>query len=654
MPAGATVRLLPELIGPAIDGITFEDLGDRLVLRADRDLDGLAAERFSRPRLAVSFGPSQIAAPDVSLVGFAYTQFALPVRADLDGGFDFAPAANLRSPSAVMPLVMSSGDGRVELLAPLDSWHEQIISVRQNDPGPRIDDLAWGWHGDLDQVPAGFATTLGVFTGRSVGEVFERWGAAIRVADISRRSDPLLTHLSYWTDNGAAYWYRTEPGRDITTTLADKVDELDRLGVPVNSVELDSWFYPHEISRSVDEQGYLEEVPPTGMLEWAPRPDVFPDGLGPLRRALADRPLVLHSRHISPQSAYLDEGEWWVDRSAQPRDPAFFDRWCRDAASWGATCIELDWMMISFFGNRPLREVPGRVMAWQQQLDRGAAANDLGLLWCMALPGDMAAAVELGSVIALRTCDDYRFAADPALLWIWYLTVNRMADALGVPVFKDCFFSAQPRGDDSIDGDEHAELEALLAAMSGGVVGLGDRIGCTDADVVLRVCRPDGRLVGPDRPISLCEQSFFDPGTSADRLCWASTTSTNARGTWHYVLAVHVGEPGERPVADFACLRSITGSEDEMLVYEWRAGTAAPATELEASLTTRDWSLFVCCPIVVDDEGRRSALIGDPSRYATMSSARVDAGPAPHVILAPDEPPVPLLSWSDADGLTTS
>ena len=52
------------------------------------------------------------------------------------------------------------------------------------------------------------------------------------------------------------------------------------------------------------------------------------------------------------------------------------------------------------------------------------------VMWCMATPGDFIATVELDRVVAVRTSDDYRFAEDPALLWHWYLCVNRMAGAL--------------------------------------------------------------------------------------------------------------------------------------------------------------------------------------------------------------------------------
>ena len=197
-----------------------------------------------------------------------------------------------------------------------------------------------------------------------------------------------------------------------------------------------------------------------------------------------------------------DPSEWWVDDvAAHPIDSAFFRRWFDDAARWGATVIEQDWMLMYWFGVRQLRAAPGRAAAWQRALDTHAAATAVDLLWCMATPADLMLAASLDRVIAVRTCDDYRFADDPALLWTWFLTVNRFANTLGLPAFKDCFFSTSDleAAADPIDGDRHAEFEALLAALSGGPVGIGDRIGRTDRDIVMRTCDADGRIRRVDR-----------------------------------------------------------------------------------------------------------------------------------------------------------
>lgn len=644
------------------DGVRFEDHGHRVRLVAERELDGQASGRFARPAIGADFAARRPAA-GTAYVGYSFAQFAMPVTAGPDRPFDWNPAANVHSPPAVIPLLVRSADGTVALLAPLDGWHEQIIAVDQDDSG--VIGFRWGWHGDLDRIPAGTTATLGIYESADPTGAFARWRADLAGSRPGwpprRPDDPVTRTLSYWTDNGAAYWYRTEPGRDMATTLVDKVDELDRLGLPIGSIELDSWFYPHEVSRPVVEIGPgptagdpPTEVPPTGMTEWSPRPDVLPDGVADLWRRLGRRPLVLHARHIAASSTYLEgaePGAWWIDLGAHPTDPAFFERWAADAAAWGATCIEQDWMLMTWFGNGPLRAEPGRALAWQRGLDRAAAAYGLTLLWCMATPGDLLATIDLERVCAVRTCDDYRYAEDPARLWRWYLTVNRLARALDLPVSKDCFFTGTEARPTEFDGDPNAEVEAVLAGLSGGVVGIGDRIGRTDPALVARLCRPDGVLVQPDVPLAVADRSLFE--TAADPVpTWAETWigplgPEGTTGSWRYVVALHAAATTD-PV------RGVFELDEPVLVYDWRRGTAEVAGAIDVTLARRDWALFVCCPLPADEADRTEPIpIGDPTKLATMGRTRIGWGDDGSIrpILAEGETGVTVRFWTVADGI---
>jgi hypothetical protein len=595
------------------DGVVVEhntgELCERFELRATRSLTGIATGRFAQPSASVRL---QIDG-EADFLGFAYTQFALPVVAGPKLDFDFTPAPNLRSPS-VLGMLLARVGRRFVWLAPLDQPHEQVIAIVDGT-------LRWGWHGDLDDVPSGLSTTLGIFEGDSVGEVLERWGGAARAGQPRRRraANPVTSHLSYWTDNGAAYWYRTESGRSIGASVADAVEALVANAVPVHAVELDSWCYQHEVPRPIAEIGYPEEVPPSGMLRWEARLDAFDpaDGDDPIERfsrRLGNPPLVIHSRHISPKSPYLEEGDWWVDAlAAQPVDSTFFRRWFDDARRWGVCAIEQDWMLLYWFGVRALRAAPSRAADWQRTLDALAAEAGVGMIWSMATPADLVLAAALPQVVAVRTCDDYRFAADSALLWTWYLTVNRVVGPLGLPAFKDCFFSRpRPPGGDAIDGDEHAEVEALLACMSAGPVGIGDRLGCTDPEIVMRTCDDDGRIRHVDRPLSLIDDCLFGEPARGERLAWATTTSTRAGNVWTYVVAVNTSTD-RRVIADAFALSGI-GVLDDASVYDWRRQTVSTTDSIAAELAPRDWALWVCAP-----HGER-ADTGDLGKYVTVES----------------------------------
>jgi hypothetical protein len=618
---GGRADFLTQALPAGVD-FSMSDDGGRLRLSAIHDLSGIASGWFAAPAVSVALDPASIP-HDTEFLGFALTQFALPVTAGASLDFDFNPAPNLHSPRAVLPLLARSAGG-CTLLAPLTSPHEQILAIVDGA-------LRWGWHGDLDQVPAGFSTELGVYRGSSPTEVFDAWGADIAAtaprARRSRQANPVTSHLSYWTDNGAAYWYRTEPGLTIGESVIRTVQELRADGVPIVAVELDSWFYPHETNRPIAEIGYPEEVPPTGAWLWEPRPDAFADPdarqatgaagavLDPIERfadALGRPPLILHARHIDPTSPYVDAESWWVDLlAAHPFDPAFFRRWFDDAVRWGATCIEQDWMLIYWFGVRALRSSPGRAMAWQRALNDHATASGIDLMWCMATPADLIAASRFDRVIAVRTSDDYRFADDPALLWTWFLTVNRLIAPLGLWPFKDCFFSNPVVGSEPIDGDSHAEIEALLSAMSGGPVGIGDRRGRTDRDIVMRTCDDEGRLVQPDHPIGMIDACLFGAPARGERLAWATTWSSHGADRWTYVIALNTSTDrititDELDIADI-------GLHPDHVVYDWRASTWSTGAVIGLELEPRDWALFVCCPIV---DGL--ACVGDTTKYVTM------------------------------------
>ena len=560
--------------------------------------------------------------------GHQYTEFAFPTVSDASlAGFLLFP----HRPRVVEPLWLIAPDGRSLLVAPLDAFHDQVIAVPRG-PERAGEGVACGWHGDLASVPRGFATEVALWAGPGPRQVLDAYAEALRARHGTRRpsryADASVARLSYWTDNGAAYWYRTEPGMDVTQTLERTLASLREARIPIGSVELDSWFYPHEKTRPVNPEGQ-EIVPPTGLLTWEPRGDVLPEGVDGLRRRLGDPPLVLHARHFSSASPYFEEGahEAWRDADrAHPVEGALFERLLGQAADWGAITVEQDWLVEMFMGVRGLRERPGRARAWQRHCDRTAADHGLSLLWCMATPADFLQTVELERVVAIRTSGDYRYLTGNASHWVTFLHTNALARALGLHPFKDVFLSA--RDGTGWDGDPLAEVEALLSALSAGPVGIGDRLGRSDRDLLLRTCREDGVLVKPDVPIAALERcfgasAFFDGG-----LLLGEAYSENAAGRWHYVAAFNAWRErravaGEVRLADLGPLAPTA----DVIAYDWRRGTAerlAPDAGWSLQLEPDAWDLRVLCPVLPGG----IAVFGDVSRYATMGDRRIAAARA--------------------------
>jgi hypothetical protein len=612
-------------------------------LAAPDGLRGAGSGRFGAPIVAwPHFAPLQRHAGGVSPRTASYahqwTEFSLPVFGDADTrGFRFAP----HRPPVVTPFMLIAPDGRTLLLAPLDHFHEQIVAVPADADGLGSG-VRCGWHGDLANAPPGFATELGVWAAGGPRAALDLWIGFLRdrygSERPSRYADVGLSRLSYWTDNGAHYYYRTEPEADYLTTLERVVGDCEQRGIPIGMVQIDSWFYPHEHLRPVSADG-APIVPPSGMMRWEPREDLFPDGFGDLQRRLGNRPLAFHSRHFARRSPYFDGAAQpapdtqeqratpnaecatpyaaWVDGDyAHPRDGALFDRMLGSAAVWGAITYEQDWMVESFLGVRGVREAPGRARDWQEQLDGAAAAHGLTLQWCMSTPADFLQSTTLRRLTSIRTSGDYRYLFDNGLNWVWFLHTNALARALGLNAFKDVFLSDR-------DAEPYAEIEALLAALSTGPVGIGDRLGRADRALVLRTCREDGMLVKPDAPIAAIDACFRSPTYLAEQLLVGETYSHHPAGRWVYVVALHASRSRD-PIAQRISLAELGAQQPPgaVIAYDWRSGSWQRLERdggWDVQLAWQDWDYRVLCPLLPGDR----AVFGDVGRYATAGDRRL-------------------------------
>ncbi|RIL00854.1 MAG: hypothetical protein DCC71_18415 [Proteobacteria bacterium] len=596
-------------------------------IEAAAALAGFASGRFDEPSVAWPWLRPALRAPggvpdDTRVFGHQYTEFALPAMSSDDcAGFFLLPFR----PAVAMPLLFAAPDGRTLLLAPLGAFHEQVIAVPRDRAGAAAG-VRCGWHGDLDQAPAGFASELALWAGPSPRACLDAWAGFLRerhrTVRPGRYADRLGAQLSYWTDNGAAYWYRTEPGRGgVAGTLAAKADEMRREGVPFGIFQLDSWFYPHRELRPFDAPDV--SVPPTGLVTWDARPDVLPGGIPALRRALGDPPLAAHCRHFASDSPYFALHEAWVDGDrAHPQDAALYGALLHQAAGWGVEVFEHDWLVECFLGVRGLREAPGRARAWQEGVDRAAGEHGVTLQWCMASPADFFQSVTLKNVTSIRTSGDYKYFVGSGALWAWFLYGNALARALGLHPFKDVFLTRRD-GDGPRDGDPHAEAEALLAALSAGPVGIGDRVGRTERELLWRTCRRDGVLVKPDAPIAALDRCFRAHAVLEPAPLAGATHSAHTAGRWSYVASFHAANAKE--TLRFRLGWSELGPDapdGPCVAYGWRSGRmerSAPDGGVDLALAPLAWDFRVLAPILPGDV----AIVGDPALYATAGDRRI-------------------------------
>lgn len=604
--------------GPVRCSVRVYDDRKLVVFRteATTDLTDLATGSFDQPSVGWPvFTPGERepgAAPDgLKAVAFQHCEFGLPSTAgpDLDGFF-LLP----HRPPTGWPLVLSAGDGRTLLLAPLGDFHDVTIGLNGGT-------VRCGWHGDLDSVPAGFATELAAISGDGPRECLDTWADLLlrRAGTVrpGRWADALASRPSYWTDNGAAYWYKTEPGHDVAGSIVAAVDELRSHDVPIGAVQLDSWFYPHVELRPFDTDEWV--VPPSAMVAWEERPDVLPEGIADLRSRLGDPPLVAHIRHLSTDAPIAAELPVHVDGPyAAPSTPEIYERWLDQCVAWGVETFEHDWLVEVFFGVRGLRAEPGRARAWQEGIDRAARDRGITLQWCMGTPADMAQTTTLTQVTSVRTCGDHGYIATAGQLWAWFCTTNSLARSLGLMPFKDVF-----RTDPDADG-ANGEIEALLSALSTGPVGLGDRVGRFDFDIARRTCRADGILVKPDVPIAAVDRSILTSPAFNPELLVAECFTDHPAGRWSYVVATH-STPVDDAISGEIRFPELGDSSPsgQVLAWDWRTGTGSVLgadSSVPVTLEREDWTYLVLAPLLA---GGRLAVVGDVSRFVPAGDARL-------------------------------
>ena len=383
--------------------------------------------------------------------------------------------------------------------------------------------LAWGWHGDLDEVPAGFATDARDLPRRhsseAAGAVGARAAAAAgvvrRQARGQRRSS---SHLSYWTDNGAAYWYRTEPGphdrneswptasrrcapttcrsarsnstRGSTSTRRARPDRRDRLSRGC-AAERDAACGSRGRTRS---RRPIASRPPDDDRDRAVRRAARPAAARPPRPPHLARVAVCRPRRVvgrPPRRPTASIRRSSADGSTTPRAGV-------------RACIEQDWMLMYWFGVRALRvgARPGGGVAAGAR--RAGRATGVDLMWCMATPADLVLAADARSRRrgAHERRLSFRRRPGAAVDLVPHRQPPRRARS-GCRRSRTASSRTADAADgaDAIDGDDPRRARGAAGGMSAGPVGIGDRIGRTDREIVMRTCDDDGRLRHVDRPL---------------------------------------------------------------------------------------------------------------------------------------------------------
>lgn len=504
------------------------------------------------------------------------------------------------------PFCLFDRHANAMILSPASDFMVAMLSGNQQQG------LSSGLNRTLKSVPAGYQYQTILVAGGGINRTWNAWGKAL--TDLYQKKRPTndadagLKYIGYWTDNGSAYYYNYDREKGYAGTLLAVKADLEKKGVPIHYMQLDSWWYPKTFTSASgkvpkDPKSKNPDLPAGkwdrygGMLTYTPSRDLFPDGLLAFKKKLG-LPLITHSRWIDRESPYQKE---YKISGVAAVDPKWWDKIIGDIAGWGVTTYEQDWNNEIYEYSPALSETTWGGAAYMDGMADACKANGLTMQYCMMLPRMlMQGGSKYGNLTTVRLSVD-RFQPSR---WRQFIFGSQMAGALGAWPWSDVFRSWETGN-------------ILLSDLSAGMVGLADPIGKEDAANIFQVCRHDGMIVKPDAPLTPTDATYINQAEEKDSpmICAAHG------GGADYVFAF-AGKSSQEHSAKFS--PEELGVRGDAFVYDYftRSGRVVKAGEdYSQRLNDRGWAYDVVCPV-----GRSGmALVGDVGMFVTRGRQRIAA-----------------------------
>ncbi|MBZ5624949.1 MAG: hypothetical protein LAQ69_40545, partial [Acidobacteriia bacterium] len=187
--------------------------------------------------------------------------------------------------------------------------------------------------------------------------------------------------------------------------------------------------------------------------------------------------------------------------------------------------------------------------------------------------------------------------------WRRFLYASRLASALGIWPFTDVLMSSETGN-------------LLLATLSAGPVGVGDRIGTMNTANLLRAVRRDGVIVKPDVPLTPIDVSYLSESQLLLTPLIASTYTDFGDLRAYYLFAFPLG-----PNTQAVFRLSDVGVSQPVYLYNSLDGTGRvvdPADLLSESIDN-GWIYQEAAPIGISGV----AVIGDSGHFVPLGKKRV-------------------------------
>jgi hypothetical protein len=450
-------------------------------------------------------------------------------------------------------------------------------------------ELGSGIASQIVSLPAGFQHQTLLVIGQGINQTIDTWGhtltALYKKPRPSSDADLGLAKISYWTDNGATYYYHTEASMNYEQTLAGVRADFDKAGITLGSLQLDSWFYPKGAGALWSNNGQ-------GIYQYFAATPLFAAGLSRFQQNVGV-PLTTHARWIDSASPYR---KTYKMSGNVITDPSYWDTVADYLATAGVMTYEQDWLNDNAQPAFNLTDAE----AYLGNMAASMSRRGLTMQYCMASPRHFLQSAKYGNLTSIRTSAD-RLSRDK---WNDFFYTSRLASAMGIWPFTDNFLSTET-------------THILIATLSAGPVGVGDAIGQMNAANLLRSVRRDGVIVKPDVPLTPIDASYQNMAHSTDAPQISATYSDFGGQRTVYLFAYTHGGNARvqvRPIDAGAAAGPV-------YVYDYATGSGQlmDAEDTIDRQITGDAMYLVIVPVGASG----MAIVGDAGHFVTMGRKRV-------------------------------
>jgi hypothetical protein len=467
------------------------------------------------------------------------------------------------------------------ILSPASNYMTASNAVASNG------NITAGIAAGIGSLPAGFTHTTALVFGQGINNTFGIWGQAL--TDLARKkrptndADPLLKNVSYWTDNGATYYYNPGP-TSYMSTLDSIREEFDSVGVKLGSLQLDSWWYPKGPDNSWSSHN--------GIWTYTASLALFVPDLATFQAGLKV-PLITHARWIDAASPY--RGQYTISGNVAT-DPQYWEDIASYLKASGTTVYEQDWLGDNAQSNFNLTDH----YAFLGNMAASMAKRSIDIQYCMALPKHFLQSTNYSNVTSIRTSQD-RFGADR---WTSFFYSSRLASAIGVWPYSDVFMSTETNN-------------MIAALLSGGPLGVGDAVGSISKTNMLKAVRPDGAIVKPDMAATPIDSVFLSDAQGIDVPMIAAAATDFGGGMRANYLFAYTRGANNTVVVD----PSAFGISGASVLYD---ELGANAVFLSAGQTytfnlTKAAGYYVLVPVGASG----IAFLGDRHQFVTLGKRRI-------------------------------